>query len=82
MGLADKLEQPVRKQRKCAAQKLLDSLPEEERAAVEQALGKVKSKVPGFTGIWLASVLSAEGHPISDMSIYRHLSERCGCDPK
>jgi len=59
---------------------LLESLPPEERDAVEKALAKIKSRTPGFTGPWLAGVLSAEGHMISDMSIYRHINGRCGCD--
>ena len=80
MGLADKLEQaPQPRKRPCATKRLLDSLNGEERSAIEEALSKIKLRVPGYTGPWLTGILVSEGHSISSMSIYRHINKECGC---
>lgn len=79
MGLLSKLEKPAPRNRTCAVQRIIESLPTEEAQALKTALERIKNKESGHTVGWLVRVLASEQISISDMSLYRHVGERCGC---
>jgi hypothetical protein len=61
-------------------QKLLESLPEEERKAVERSLDLIRSdnrkgRAKVYSCAWLADVLTSHGYPVSRTTIRRYLNE-------
>lgn len=61
-------------------QKLLDSLSEEERKAVERSLDLIRSdtrkgRAKVYSCAWLADVLTSHGYPVSRTTIRRYLNE-------
>lgn len=59
---------------------LLQSLPDEEREAVEKSLDLIrkderKGRAKVYSCAWLAEVLTSHGYPISRTTIRRYLNE-------
>lgn len=84
MGLIDELETPIDHGGTCKYQILHESLSDEEKQALDEALLKVAkderaSRAKQFSCEWLAQVLTRNGHPISRSTISRHLNEECNC---
>ena len=88
MGLVERLSlEPVVHQPKCAVGRLLDSLPENESGALQQAIDQIrqvdpnrrKSRQEPYTATWLAGVLADEGYEIARQTVNRHVLRECHC---
>ena len=69
----------------CAFTRIVSSLPDDERTAVENALERVKNdtgegRARVYSYTWLADVLKKNGHPISSSTIARHGTGKCNCE--
>lgn len=77
MSLIDKLSSPKRhltRQRPCGVAVWIGTLPEEERQAVEEALGH-----PDWETRALTAVLKEYGMTYSEPSLRRHRRGECPC---
>lgn len=76
MALSDKLDQaPARMTGKpCSVGALLDSLPEDERAALHSMLYEL-----GWSQARIVEALEAEGHVVGGQTPNRHRSRSCRC---
>ena len=68
----------------CGYSRLLGTMPEEERAAVEAAFSKVlndagSGRAKVYSYAWLAGVLADPSYSISASSLTRHARGKCGC---
>lgn len=88
MGLAERLAvTPRLDRRKCSIGRLLDSLPENESGALQQAIDQIrqvdpnrrKSRQEPYTATWLAGVLADEGYEIARQTVNRHVLRECHC---
>ena len=88
MGLAERLAvTPRLDRRKCSIGRLLDSLPENESGALQQAIDQIrqvdpnrrKSRQEPYTATWLAGVVADEGYEIARQTVNRHVLRECHC---
>lgn len=86
-GLVDDLltREPSSVKLDCSLTRLLLSLGDKERAAVESALDKIKSdtgagRAKVYSYSWLSEVLKKNGYQISSSTIARHMTGKCSCD--
>lgn len=87
MGLIDDLATPVSNSEPCKFKILRDTLSGEEQEALDSALQKVltderSARAKAYSFVWLADVLTNNGHPISRSTISRHATEECSCFPR
>jgi hypothetical protein len=75
MALADRVQsKPVRRHGiPCSVGELLDSLPADEHAALEQML------TGGWSQAEIHAAVTAEGHYVGRQTINRHRSQACRC---
>ena len=87
--LAQSLSQQVKSPyaNRCSVGHVLQSVTEQERIALTEALGKVASSLSnksslqtGYTARWLSGTLTEFGFKVSDRMIRRHLHGDCSCD--
>lgn len=87
--LAQSLTQQVKSPyaNRCSVGHVLQSVTEQERIALAEALGKVASSLSnksslqtGYTARWLSGTLTEFGFKVSDRMIRRHLHGDCSCD--
>lgn len=88
MGLVERLStEPRVYLPKCAVGRLLESLTDVDRSAVEGAIGKIRSAHPNerkarhhvYTAKWLCAELKAEGYEIHRATMNRHVNKECSC---
>jgi|DEB0MinimDraft_10_1074344.scaffolds.fasta_scaffold33609_4 FAD synthase len=89
MGLAEALSEipEARPNLRCKIARLRDELDSNDVAAFNQALEAVYSqprsvrmgRQHGATATWLAKTLTANGYPITDGTIQRHIRGECSC---
>jgi Mg/Co/Ni transporter MgtE len=74
MSLIDKLQEvkPVKSGKGCLMCKVLESLPEEERNALNDAMSVPTDSINRITDRQLAEILRSEGYDLSLNSVYRH----------
>jgi hypothetical protein len=72
---------------RCSVGHVLQSVTEQERIALTEALEKVASSLSnksslqtGYTARWLSGTLTEFGFKVSDRMIRRHLHGDCSCD--
>jgi hypothetical protein len=92
MGLAQALQDiPEPKPNlRCKIALLRSELSGDDLAAFETALEAVASmprearmgRTNGATATWLANVLTANGYPVKDGTIQRHLRKDCSCESR
>ena len=77
MAIADLLgEAMIEKNSLCSMGKILESLSEKDRSAIE------KAQQNGVSANTIFNVLKAEGYKISTNSLYLHIKGGCRCPKK
>lgn len=76
MALSNKLDQTPRRNSgfACSVGSLLDRLPSDEAAALEQMMGPL-----GWSAARIYEALAVEGHEVGRQTIGRHRSRACRC---
>jgi hypothetical protein len=69
----------------CSFTRILQSLDDKQKDAVNGALEKIKAdngvgRAKVYSYSWLAEVLKKNGYPISSSTIARHMTGKCGCE--
>ena len=89
MGLSEDIQQRALEASslmRCKMGRLLDSLPEVDRASVLYALSMIEEESSRpvdarvFTVKWLTSILNSNGHSIGRTVIHDHLRKDCACE--
>jgi len=90
MALHEILNQPPQDRllpRMCAVKKILITVEDKDRQALENAIGSIREAM-GSGDItlrktvntrWLHEALTSEGHEISFDTVSKHIRFRCGC---
>lgn len=90
MALSDKLKQeqvPTHFGPRCTVWVIRESLSEEDRQAMDEAIRKIRearsqglrSGQSGYNCRWLQEILVQEGHPISALTLQKHVRHQCSC---
>lgn len=85
MGLLDELTNKEERREYCRLREILEELPEEEAAAVEDAVEKIRtderlSRSKVYSNQWLSDVLTNNGYKVSRSTVSRHVSRSCSCE--
>lgn len=78
--------EPNRRGFRCGVHRILQTLAEEERQAVQDRIDEIRrnrallgSGKGGVTSKWLAEVLTDAGHPVSELTMNNHIRKSCAC---
>lgn len=86
-SLSDDLLQPQREVKRvpCKLGTILAQLPEDESAALNQAVSQLRSSTAQgrnrvHSSVWLSKVLKKHGYPVAVSTIQRHVNKECACE--
>lgn len=85
MGLLDDLLNEPPKPTECKIQLIFESVEEDERTALQQAVERVRldersGRAKIYSNQWLAKVLSDNGYDVSRSTVARHVKKECSCE--
>lgn len=80
-------EVPSKRGYPCGVDRVMSSLPDDERAAVQEKIDELRNErqLVGskarttITAKWLAEVLTRNGHPVSSLVMQTHVRKSCAC---
>lgn len=69
----------------CKLGSLIATLPEDEAAALNQAIEQMRSSSSQgrnrvYSSVWLSKVLKKHGHSVAVSTVQRHVNKECNCE--